>query len=188
MTALRFRLLGSPDLVVEGQRTSFKTRKALALLTYLAVEQGSHPRELLADLFWPTANAKDARSSLRMTIRYMRDALGEQSDAVLIATRDSIGLAPSAPLDLDVAALSSARQQIRMPGDTRRVPGALREDVEHAVSRYRGPFLGDEQHFPAARDERRDQVRDGLALTGARRPLDDQALARKHRVDRIVLA
>jgi DNA-binding SARP family transcriptional activator len=139
MTALRFRLLGPPDLIRGAQPAVFKTRKALALLAYLAVEKGAHPREEVADLLWPAADAEDARSSLRMTIRRVRGALGDAADAVLIATRDAIGLAPSAPLDLDVAVLGAARQQIRTPGASR----GLRQTVEQAVSLYRGPFLGD---------------------------------------------
>jgi WD40 repeat protein/DNA-binding SARP family transcriptional activator len=139
MTPIRLRLLGAPDLSRGDQPAVFKTRKAVALLAYLTVEQGSHPRELLADLLWPAADAEDARSSLRMTIRYVRIALGNAAETVLLATRDAIGLAPSAPLDLDVAVLSHACQQTRAPGAG---PG-LRDEVERAISLYRGPFLGE---------------------------------------------
>jgi WD40 repeat protein/DNA-binding SARP family transcriptional activator len=147
MTALRFRLLGPPDLSLGSQPAAFKTRKALALLAYLAVEKGSHRREEVADLLWPTADADDARSSLRMTIRRVRTALGDAADAVLLSTRDAVGLAHSAPLDLDITVLRGAHQQIRPPSDirhhTRRLPDGLRQNVEHAVALYRGPFLGD---------------------------------------------
>ena len=139
MTAVRLRLLGSPDLMVDSQQAVFKTRKTLALLAYLAVEKRSHSREEVAALLWPEADAAGARSSLRMTIGRLRSTLGDAADAVLLATRDTIGLAPSTPLDLDVAVLSATRQQIRTPGASR----GLRPNVEYAVSLYRGPFFGD---------------------------------------------
>jgi WD40 repeat protein/DNA-binding SARP family transcriptional activator len=139
MTPLRLRLLGPPDLVRGEQPAVFQTRKALALLAYLAVEKGAHPREEVADLLWPGADAEAARSSVRTSIRHLRSALGDAADAVLTATRDAISLAPSAPLDLDVALLSAARRQSRAPG----AGHGLRAQVEQAVAAYRGPFLGD---------------------------------------------
>ncbi|HEX6508024.1 MAG TPA: AAA family ATPase [Chloroflexota bacterium] len=139
MTPLRLRLLGTPELFRGDQQAVFKTRKTLALLAYLAVVRGIHAREEVADLLWPMSDAEGARSSLRTTIRHLRSALEDVADDVLIATRDSIGLAPSASLDLDVEVLSQTRQQIRSPGASR----GLRHEVEHAVSLYRGPFVGD---------------------------------------------
>jgi WD40 repeat protein/DNA-binding SARP family transcriptional activator len=139
MTLLRLRLLGPPELLAGDRQAAFKTRKTLTLLAYLAVERGSHPREQLADLLWPAGDPEDARSSLRTTIAYLRAALGDAANSVLIATRDSVGLAPSAPLGLDVELLDHARHHIRAPGAAPR----LRDEVALAVCAYRGPFLGD---------------------------------------------
>jgi WD40 repeat protein/DNA-binding SARP family transcriptional activator len=137
MILLRLRLLGPPELFVGDRQAAFKTRKTLALLAYLVVERGSHSREEVADLLWPAADPEDARSSLRTTIAYLRMALEDTADSVLVTTRDSIGVAPSASLDLDTELLDRTRRQIRAPGTA---PG-LRDKVGLAVRAYRGPFL-----------------------------------------------
>jgi DNA-binding SARP family transcriptional activator len=95
MTPLRLTLLGPPELIRDGHQAVFPTRKALALLAYLTVDQGSHPREAVADLLWPEADAEAARSSVRTALRHLRSALGDAADAVVLATRDAISLAPS---------------------------------------------------------------------------------------------
>jgi DNA-binding SARP family transcriptional activator len=136
-SALHLHVLGSPELTVTDHQVVPRTRKTLALLVYLAVQRGSQPRELLADLFWPGADIEDARASLRTTLSYVRQALGSDADAYLTTTRESIGLLPSAPLDLDVQALADAQRLLRDAPD----PAMLRPQIESAVERYRGPFL-----------------------------------------------
>ncbi len=48
-------------------------------------------------------------------------------------------------------------------------------------------FLGDEQHLPAACDQRRGQVGDGLAFACSWRPVNHQAVTGQHRRDRAAL-
>src|SRR5207247_10303288 len=61
MSQLQLSLLGTP-VVKHGERTlTFSTRKALALLAYLAVEGGMHPRKNLSDSFWPELYAEIVR-------------------------------------------------------------------------------------------------------------------------------
>jgi DNA-binding SARP family transcriptional activator len=47
---LQLHLLGPPEVHLGEKRLTFPTRKTLALLTYLALEGGSQPREHLATL------------------------------------------------------------------------------------------------------------------------------------------
>ena len=63
MTRLVLHLLGSPSVVVNGQEIHISRRKALALLTYLAVTDQIHTRDALATLFWPEQDQRRARSS-----------------------------------------------------------------------------------------------------------------------------
>ncbi len=134
---LRLDLLGSPCAALAGIPIVLRTRKTLGLLAYLAVEQGQHPREQLADLLWPDADVEDARASLRTTLSYVRQALGSESERILKASRDSVSLHASAPLDLDVQALADAQRLIRQSsGDV-----IARQQLENTVSRYRGLFL-----------------------------------------------
>ena len=80
MGHLTLLLLGTPEIRHAGQVASFPTRKALALLTYLAVEGGLHSREKLTALFWPESDADRGRTVLRRTLAYLREVLraGEQ--------------------------------------------------------------------------------------------------------------
>src|SRR5713101_9123252 len=91
---LQLRVLGYAEASLDGRPIAFRTRKSLALLAYLALHPGPHPRERLADLLWPDADVADARASLRTALNYMRQALGPLAEAVLMATRESLGIRP----------------------------------------------------------------------------------------------
>jgi DNA-binding SARP family transcriptional activator len=135
-TRLRLSLLGAAEAALDGRPVVFRTKKAFALLAYLAVDPGPHPRERLADLLWPEADVVDARASLRTALNYMRQALGPLADALIRATRESLGVVPGAPVDLDVHALAHAQQLARCwRSDT------PEHQIEAAVDRIRGPFL-----------------------------------------------
>src|SRR5205085_3144239 len=106
--ALRVQMLGPPRVWRGEQPLSFKTRKTLALLAYLATAGGLHPREHLATLLWPENDAEDARGNLRSALAHVRQALGA-AETVLTVTRETIGLCPGAPLTLDVQTLTQAQ-------------------------------------------------------------------------------
>ena len=54
---LTIRLLGAPDITVDGQPLVVDTRKALAVLAYLTAEGSPQPRDRLVDLLWPEIDA-----------------------------------------------------------------------------------------------------------------------------------
>jgi DNA-binding SARP family transcriptional activator len=133
---IRLNLLGPVEASLGGRPVAFRTRKSLALLAFLALDPGPHPRERLADLLWPEADVADARASLRTALNYLRHGLGPAADSVIIATRESLGVRREAPIDLDVQALTDARDLARRShGDV------LGGKIEAAVDQYRGPFL-----------------------------------------------
>src|SRR6266446_2432427 len=109
---IQLKLLGPAEAALDGRPIVFRTKKALALLVYLAVDPGPHSRERLADLLWPDTDVVDARASLRTALNYVRQALGTQNDRVLVATRDTLGLLPGS-IGLDVDALTEARRLLR---------------------------------------------------------------------------
>src|ERR1700674_2576557 len=75
MSQLQLSLLGTP-IVKHGERTlTFSTRKALALLVYLAVEGGIHTRKTLSESFWPELDAEHGRAALRATLLELRKLL-----------------------------------------------------------------------------------------------------------------
>ncbi|MBN1810661.1 MAG: hypothetical protein JXA14_02375, partial [Anaerolineae bacterium] len=61
----RLRFLGTVQMERDGEPLrGFRSRKALALLGYLAVQDGPVPRERLADLFWEDKTESQGRSNL----------------------------------------------------------------------------------------------------------------------------
>src|SRR5512143_3592532 len=107
MRVLSLALLGAPEVRHDGRLLRFATRKALALLAYLAVGGGAHPREKIADLFWPDSDRARGRAALRRTLALARGALPADG-GYLLAERDQLGLNPDAGIDLDTRALEAA--------------------------------------------------------------------------------
>jgi DNA-binding SARP family transcriptional activator len=140
---VRLRLLGGYEALVDGRPIGFRTRKTFALFTYLALDPRPYRREAIAELFWPEGDGADARANLRTALAYVREALGATADAILIANRDTVGVAAGS-VDVDVDVLRAARQLIRQPRDH-----GLRRQLERAISHYRGSFLA-ELVFPDA--------------------------------------
>jgi DNA-binding SARP family transcriptional activator len=132
-TRLRLSLLGAAEAALDGRPIVFRTKKALALLAYLALDPGPHPRERLANLLWPQADVIDARASLRTALNYLRQGLGPSANSVIMATRESLGVRRGAPVELDVRDLTDAQQLAR------RSQGKGR--IEAAIAQYKGPFL-----------------------------------------------
>jgi len=115
-------LLGAPRAEVGGRVVRTDTRKATALLAYLAVADKPQRRATLAALFWPEASAEKARGALRRTLSVLRTALGDRWVEV---DGETVTLDP-AHLEVDVRELRRAIAEGR-PAD--------------AVARYSGEFL-----------------------------------------------
>lgn len=78
MSTLEVQLLGPPIIARDGEPLAFATRKAIALLAYLVLEPGVHPRDTLAALFWPGSNASTSHGALRYTLHALKQSIGEQ--------------------------------------------------------------------------------------------------------------
>ena len=89
MNQLRVALLGSPQVERGRSPVAFDTRKATALLAYLAVTGHPHSRDTLAGLLWPDHGQVQARGALRRTLSVLNSATG--GDAV-VADRSVVGL------------------------------------------------------------------------------------------------
>jgi predicted ATPase/DNA-binding SARP family transcriptional activator len=84
----------------QRQVTRFRTHKAGALLAYLAFYKDKPPyaREVLADLFWPDADAETGRHNLSAELSPLRRLLeppGVPPNAVLQADRFTVRLNPT---------------------------------------------------------------------------------------------
>jgi predicted ATPase/DNA-binding SARP family transcriptional activator len=121
MGKLILKLLGTPEATHDGEAVKFPSRKALALLAYLAVEGGSHTREKLTALLWPESEPNVARAALRNALAQLRSTL---ADSHLLVERETLALDFDSDLDLDTSNLQSPISNLQIA----------------AVS-YRGDFL-----------------------------------------------
>ena len=153
---LSLRLLGPPKVSFgEQPPLRFRVKKALALLCYLAVEGGRHPRRELAELLWPQSQERRARTDLRAVLTRLRKTLGEESaqgheeeeaPRLLLIDGDLLGLEPK-EIELDLEALEEAVSLARSetsPGG-RSTAAVGRRDLigrfEGALGLYRGEFM-----------------------------------------------
>jgi DNA-binding SARP family transcriptional activator len=67
------------------------SKRARAVLAYLALNPGTHPRSRLAARFWPDVLDESARASLRVALTELRQALGPAAHH-LVTTRDTVAL------------------------------------------------------------------------------------------------
>lgn len=119
---LRVSLLGAPRAVAGRTSIVTDTRKATALLAYLAVSEQPQRRAVLAALLWPETDEQKARGALRRTLSVLRAALG---DRWIQARGETI--------DLDRSSVTVDVLEFRR---------AVREGrLEDAVARYTGDFL-----------------------------------------------
>lgn len=140
MTASRvsIQLLGPVDIQVDGRPLAVDTRKAVALLAYLAVTRRPASRESLVALLWPESNDTDGRSALRRTLSVLNSALGGRG---LSIDRSAVGLRPD-EVDLDLASAREALGRARDHGHDLDVAcGACDSWLQAAIALDRGPFM-----------------------------------------------
>jgi predicted ATPase/DNA-binding SARP family transcriptional activator len=141
MARLAIRVLGPFEVALDGEPvTRFETRKARALLAYLAAG-GDHPhrREALAEMLWPGRPQGAARANLRHTLRCLRLAIADYdaSPAFLLASRETLQLNPEGDASVDIDTFAELLAGEQGGGH----PDILR--LEAAVRLYRGVFLED---------------------------------------------
>ena len=139
MTDLKIYLLGAIRLERDGNSVEFDTRKADALLAYLAVTGESARRDTLAALLWPESDTSSARAALRRTLSALRKGIGEP---LLEANYENIGLAPGADIWVDVLVFRGLIKQFKTHAHPS-VAGCASclDDLVQAAELYRGDFL-----------------------------------------------
>src|SRR5947209_5701143 len=147
MSQLHLSLLGTP-VVKHGEHIlTFSTRKALALLVYLAVDGGTHTRKTLSEAFWPELDAEHGRAALRATLLELRKLLERSHEpgerAHLLVERDTLAFDQGSPLLLDIRLVEAASKQVRRGSEplAGRAPAELLTQLEQAMHQARGPFL-----------------------------------------------
>ncbi len=148
MSVLRLNVLGPPEVYHDGSRLTFALRKAQALLLYLAVEGGMHPRSKLAALLWPDSEPHAARTALRNALTLLRSLLATPDASAsphshLLSQQDLLGLDPHAPFELDLDVVQQAYHQAQrlstFPSQEPRA--ALVTQVQQALATAAGSAL-----------------------------------------------
>ncbi len=126
MAQLELTFLGAPKITRDGETVAVDTRKATALLAYLAVTGGPHTRDALCNLLWPEYDHEHARGALRRTLSTLRKALGADW---IESARDSVALRRGHGLRIDVDEFRE------------RLSSEQPERLAKAVELYRGDLL-----------------------------------------------
>lgn len=131
--------LGAPRIERDGAPVHVDTRKATALLAYLALTRQRHSRDSLGALLWPDDDQPHARGALRRTLSTLHAVLpGEWLDV----SREAIGLSAASGLWIDAAAFETALAQRTTHGHaaTAVCPRCL-EPLAQAAALYQDDFL-----------------------------------------------
>ncbi len=143
MTGLVLHLFGSPRMELNGAPVEVDTRKATALLAYLAVTGEPYQRDSLAALLWPDYDQTSARAALRRTLSTLNRALAsEPGEKYLEISRESIGLAAGAKIWQDVSEFRRliASQTAHGHAANEICPSCL-QALEAAAALYPEPFM-----------------------------------------------
>ena len=128
MPRLELNLLGMPQIISEGVVfTSLASRKARALLLFLALTKQQHSRQTLAGLFWGEMSEANARRNLRVTLAKLKS----EFEDFLFVRRRTLAINPDADIWLDVDEFEACLSPIE----------PTLEQLQRATELYRGHFL-----------------------------------------------
>ena len=136
--AIKIRLLGPVEVLVDGAPLAVDTRKAIGLLAYLAVTARPADRDALAALLWPDADSADARGAFRRTLSVLNAGLG---GAGLRIDRRVVALDGPA-IDVDVLGFRAALARVRAHRHAADEPcSACLTALDEAAALDRGDFM-----------------------------------------------
>jgi DNA-binding SARP family transcriptional activator len=139
LSTLKVYLLGAARIERDGAPVEMDTRKAMALLAYLAVSGGNRQRDSLAALYWPDVDQSRARGALRRTLSTLNKALGK---GYLEIDREAVAVAPRTQFWLDVAEFRRmiAGCDAHTPAPSQECPACLNL-LTQGAQLYQGDFL-----------------------------------------------
>jgi DNA-binding SARP family transcriptional activator/predicted ATPase len=120
---LVIRVMGPLEVRVDGEPIIVDTRKALAILALVAVEDRSFARDELAALLWPESDDASARGALRRTLSVLRNGLGGRwlrvDRAIVALERHGVWVDATAIADVggveEAAILQATADHVRGP-------------------------------------------------------------------------
>ena len=130
---LVLQTLGGFTLMLDGQPVAdLVSRKAAALLVYLACARQPQPRDVLADLLWDGAMQEQALGNLRVVLNSLRRRL----KPFLVIDRYSLAFKLDSAYEFDVHAFEDELTTARRSSTPDRFT-----QLERALLAYRGDFL-----------------------------------------------
>lgn len=133
MAQLKLFLLGGARLELDGEPlTDLASRKAEALLAYLACQPQPQPRDLLATLLWDDRPQQRALGNLSVLLSSLRKPLGE----MLLSSRQAVGV-DAAGVWVDALVLAQAVAAVAH----QRLTEETAVSLQATLTLYHGDFL-----------------------------------------------
>jgi len=121
---------GAMHLCLDGASLPLSSRKALAVLTFLALQPGgTESRERVSTLLWSESGPDQGRAALRQTLRRLKADLGPDED-LIEADRSVLRLARPLRLDILEAIEAAGRGEVPAILDKGDAVGTLFADLE----------------------------------------------------------
>jgi len=137
-STLQLRLFSAPQISRDGVPIpNFVTRKAMALLIYLAMNPRRFTRDALAGFFWPEVAEQHARNSLRRILPNLRDLVGDH----LLIDRYTMAFDRTQPYWIDAEVFLSALPALQTNVQHELVRAAGQTTLEQTLALYQGDFL-----------------------------------------------
>jgi LuxR family maltose regulon positive regulatory protein len=135
---LKLYWLGYPLIELKGKPLKLETRKAAALLSYLSLNPGECPREVLSTMLWQEGSQQKALANLRRTLSSLNSTL----PGWIEANRDTIALKRNGKLWVDVEVFHQLLAQLKEHAHSEK---EVCEDcltiLDETAALYRGDFM-----------------------------------------------
>ena len=139
MARVRLAFLGPPLIELDGAPVHLDTRKAVALVAYLAETAEPVSRDTLVTLLWSRYGRAGGHAALRRTLSTLRSALGK---GLLDAERETVRLVQSPDLQVDI---SRSRDLLALCGShahgRQEICRGCLPVLSEAAGLFRGEFL-----------------------------------------------
>jgi len=173
----RVLLLGPLQVIQKGAELSLPpSRKARALLAYLAMAPRPVTREKLCELFWDVAD--DPKSELRWCLSKLRPLIDRPTTTRLIADREQVWIDTNS-LDIDAISVARSTQTTLTSGSPR--------DLQSLRALFRGEFLEGLSVDRGLRHSRTGSQANGIALVNCTNSYSSDLVPSYHRRATIVL-
>jgi predicted ATPase/DNA-binding SARP family transcriptional activator len=161
-SVLRVCALGSLEILVDDEplaSEALRHSRPRELLVYLLMHPQGCTRERIGADFWPDASAAQVKNNFHVTLHQLRKALGPD---VVRYERGTYRIDTVGGVELDAlrfeARISDALRQLERAAEEEDARVAAIEDINEALTLYRGPFLANESF-----GEWQVEIRDRLA-------------------------